>query len=47
LAQRKSQNATGNYVKIVQRLPVRAELTDYDPDRVPFFVGLWVVPYVY
>ena len=25
------QNATGNFVKIVQRLPVRIELTDYDP----------------
>ncbi len=41
------QNATGNYVKIVQRLPVRVELTDYDPDKVPLFVGLSVVPYVY
>jgi membrane fusion protein (multidrug efflux system) len=41
------QNATGNYVKIVQRLPVRIEFTDYDPDRVPLFVGLSVVPYVY
>ena len=27
------QNATGNFVKIVQRLPVRVELTDYDPDK--------------
>ena len=41
------QNATGNFVKIVQRLPVRIELTDYDPDRLPLFVGLSVVPYVY
>src|SRR5262249_12432998 len=41
------QNATGNYVKIVQRLPVRVELTDYDPDKSPLFVGLSVVPYVY
>jgi len=41
------QNATGNYVKIVQRLPVRIELTDYDPDRDPLFVGLSVVPRVY
>jgi membrane fusion protein (multidrug efflux system) len=41
------QNATGNYVKIVQRLPVRVELTDYDPDKDPMFVGLSVVPYVY
>ena len=41
------QNATGNFVKIVQRLPVRVELTDYDPDKVPLFVGLSVEPYVY
>ncbi len=41
------QNATGNFVKIVQRLPVRIELTDYDPDQLPLFVGLSVAPYVY
>lgn len=41
------QNATGNFVKIVQRLPVRIELTDYHPDENPLFVGLSVVPYVY
>jgi membrane fusion protein (multidrug efflux system) len=41
------QNATGNFVKIVQRLPVRIELTDYDPDKAPLFIGLSVVPYVY
>jgi membrane fusion protein (multidrug efflux system) len=41
------QNATGNYVKIVQRLPVRIELVDYEPDKAPLFVGLSVVPYVY
>ena len=41
------QNATGNFVKIVQRLPVRIELTDYNPDKVPLFVGLSVTPYVY
>ena len=29
------QNATGNFVKIVQRLPVRIELTDYDPGQDP------------
>ena len=38
------QNATGNFVKIVQRLPVRIELTDYDPDKEPLFVGLSVTP---
>jgi membrane fusion protein (multidrug efflux system) len=41
------QNATGNYVKVVQRLPVRIELADYDPDKTPLFAGLSVVPYVY
>lgn len=41
------QNATGNFVKIVQRLPVRIELTDYDPAKAPLFVGLSVTPYVY
>jgi membrane fusion protein (multidrug efflux system) len=42
-----AQNATGNFVKIVQRLPVRVELTDYDPDKTPLFVGLSATPYVY
>jgi len=41
------QNATGNFVKVVQRLPVRIELQDYDPDRDTLFVGTSVVPYVY
>jgi membrane fusion protein (multidrug efflux system) len=41
------QNATGNFVKIVQRLPVRVELTDYDPAKAPLFVGLSVTPFVY
>jgi len=41
------QNATGNFVKIVQRLPVRVELTNYNPDQEPLFVGLSVTPYVY
>ncbi|MGO8953389.1 MAG: efflux RND transporter periplasmic adaptor subunit [Rhodomicrobium sp.] len=41
------QNATGNFVKVVQRLPVRIELQDYDPDKDPLFIGLSVVPYVY
>jgi membrane fusion protein, multidrug efflux system len=42
-----AQNATGNFVKIVQRLPVRIELTDYDSDKAPLFVGLSVMPLVY
>ena len=41
------QNATGNFVKIVQRLPVRIEFTDYVPEKSPLFIGLSVVPYVY
>jgi membrane fusion protein (multidrug efflux system) len=42
------QNATGNFVKIVQRLPVRIEFPDYNPDRdPPLFAGLSVEPHVY
>jgi membrane fusion protein, multidrug efflux system len=41
------QNATGNFVKIVQRLPVRIELEGYDSDKNPLFIGTSVVPYVY
>jgi membrane fusion protein (multidrug efflux system) len=41
------QNATGNFVKVVQRLPVRIELQAYDPNQEPLFIGLSVVPYVY
>jgi membrane fusion protein, multidrug efflux system len=42
-----AQNATGNFVKVVQRLPVRIELEGYDPDANPLFIGTSVVPYVY
>jgi membrane fusion protein, multidrug efflux system len=41
------QNATGNFVKVVQRLPVRIELENYDPNKDPLFIGLSVTPYVY
>ncbi len=41
-----AENATGNFVKVVQRLPVRIELVDYDPDKAPLLVGLSVTPYV-
>ena len=41
------ENATGNYVKVVQRLPVRIELEGYDPGKYPLFIGTSVVPYVY
>lgn len=37
-----AENATGNFVKVVQRLPVRVEVVDYDPDKAPLFVGLSV-----
>ena len=42
-----AENATGNFVKVVQRLPVRIEVLNYDPDTFPLFVGTSVVPYVY
>ncbi|WP_422926024.1 HlyD family secretion protein [Singulisphaera sp. PoT] len=41
-----AQNATGNFVKIVQRLPVRVDLVDGNPTDTPLFVGLSVVPYI-
>ncbi len=40
------ENATGNYVKVTQRLPVRIELVDPNPTDTPLFVGLSVVPEV-
>ena len=41
-----AQNASGNFVKVVQRLPVRIDLVDYDPARWPLFVGISVEPEV-
>jgi membrane fusion protein (multidrug efflux system) len=41
------ENATGNFVKVVQRLPVRIDLVDYNPDRTPLFIGTSVVPTIY
>jgi membrane fusion protein, multidrug efflux system len=35
------ENATGNWVKVVQRLPVRLEFDEIDP-RLPLFSGLSV-----
>lgn len=44
------QNATGNYVKVVQRVPVRIEFDrdkdSPDPDRYPIGPGMSVVPTV-
>jgi membrane fusion protein (multidrug efflux system) len=36
------ENATGNWVKVVQRLPVRIELDEIDPDR-PLYSGVSVM----
>jgi membrane fusion protein, multidrug efflux system len=41
------ENATGNFIKVVQRLPVRIDLVDYSADQAPLFIGTSVVPYVY
>src|SRR5580658_1408894 len=41
------ENATGNFIKVVQRLPVRIDLVDYDADRLPLFIGTSVVPDVH
>jgi membrane fusion protein, multidrug efflux system len=41
-----AQNATGNFVKIVQRLPVRVELVGGNPRDTPLFVGLSCIPYI-
>jgi membrane fusion protein, multidrug efflux system len=42
-----AENATGNFIKVVQRLPVRIDLEGYVPDKDPLFIGTSVVPYVY
>ena len=42
-----AENATGNFVKVVQRLPVRIDVLNYDPDVAPLFIGLSVTPYVH
>ena len=42
-----AENATGNFVKVVQRLPVRIDLMDYSPDTTPLCIGLSVTPHVY
>ena len=40
------ENATGNFVKVVQRVPVRIDLTEPNPPDAPLFVGMSVVPEV-
>jgi len=42
-----AQNATGNFVKVVQRLPVRIDLVGYDAEKRPLFIGTSVVPVVH
>jgi membrane fusion protein (multidrug efflux system) len=39
------ENATGNWVKVVQRLPVRLEFDEVDPNH-PLFSGLSVIAQV-
>jgi membrane fusion protein (multidrug efflux system) len=41
-----AQNATGNFVKVVQRIPVRIDVVDYDPEKAPLIVGTSVEPRV-
>ncbi len=41
-----AENATGNFVKVVQRLAVRIDLTEPNPPETPLLVGLSVVPEV-
>src|SRR5205823_4742769 len=36
-----------NFIKVVQRLPVRIEPTNYNPEDNPLFIGLSVTPYVF
>ena len=40
-----AQNASGNYIKVVQRVPVKITLIDPDPDH-PLWPGLSVAPKV-
>jgi membrane fusion protein (multidrug efflux system) len=42
-----AQNATGNFIKVVQRLPVRIDLVGYDAEKSPLFIGTSVVPVVH
>jgi membrane fusion protein, multidrug efflux system len=39
-----AENATGNFVKVVQRLPVRIDLVEPNPRQTPLFVGMSVIP---
>lgn len=41
------ENATGNFVKVVQRVPVKITLDSQPPSDLPIGVGMSVVPTVY
>jgi len=38
------ENATGNYVKVVQRIPVKIKIVDADTEKYPLRIGMSVVP---
>ena len=40
------ENATGNFVKVVQRIPVRIDLIEPNPREAPLLVGMSVEPEV-
>ena len=40
------QNATGNYVKVVQRIPVKIKITGLDQGKYPLRIGMSVVPVI-
>jgi membrane fusion protein (multidrug efflux system) len=42
-----AENATGNFIKVVQRLPIRVDLEGYNPNGNTLFIGTSVTPYVY
>jgi membrane fusion protein, multidrug efflux system len=41
-----AENATGNFVKVVQRVPVRIDLIEPNPRKTPLLVGMSVIPAV-
>ncbi len=40
------ENATGNYIKVVQRVPVRIKVVDADLEAHPLRIGMSVVPVI-
>ena len=42
------ENATGNYVKVVQRIPVKIVLNEHNPNSMPVLrIGMSVIPTIY